>query len=78
MAACALIAGVLQDLKCSFVAACDAFKAHILSACDMAAQTPKAKDRKPIWFVKPKAYAGAMAKRERPVLTSAWRMCPST
>lgn len=78
LAACALAGSVVGVLARPLVLAYHYVTGHVASACAMAAQTPKAKDRKPVWFVKPKAYASALAKRERPVLTSAWRLCPST
>lgn len=31
-----------------------------------------------VWFVRAKAFVARIVKRERPVVTNDWRMCPST
>lgn len=60
-----------------FVAAFRYFTGHVEKACLMAAQAPEKKQGKPSWVVKTGAFAASLAKRERPLLSGSWRMCPS-
>lgn len=60
-----------------FVAAYRYITGHAEKACLMAAQAPEKKQGKPSWVVKASAFDASLAKRERPLLSSSWRMCPS-
>lgn len=53
-------------------------KAWVLDGFALAATKSDARTPVPVPLVQAKAFVLRLAKRERPVLTSSWRMCPST
>ena len=77
LAACALACSVGAYVAAPVVAVCRFVFKHVTAACALAAPAADVKQGKLVWFVKAKAFASALAKRERPVLTNSWRMCPS-
>lgn len=77
MAACALIGAAVAQVTTAVVEAIVFLKSHAVAACALAAPDVGHKQAKPVGLVKAKAFAGTLAKRDRPVLTSGWRMCPS-
>lgn len=77
LAACALAISAAAYAAAPVAAACRFVAIHVAAAFGMAAPATKIKQLTPSWCVKGKAFAGRLAKRERPLLTSTWRMCPS-
>ena len=76
--ACASIASACYDAVASpIVAAYRVVKGFVLGAFDAMA-VESSEPRKPmVQQVQAKAFMQRIEKRERPVITSAWRMCPS-
>ncbi|WON88671.1 hypothetical protein [Delftia sp. UGAL515B_04] len=68
---------VASAVAAPFVAAYRYITGHVEKACLMAAQSPDKKQGKPSWVEKAGAFAASLAKRERPLLSGSWRMCPS-
>lgn len=77
LACIAALAFVGSALAAPFVAVHRFVVGHVATACAIAAPKQEFKQTKPSWVVKAGAFAASMAKRERPVLTSSWRMRPS-
>lgn len=78
LAACAFIGHpVVAGVSGIITAVCRYIGIHVKEACSMAAQATEFKQTKPSLLVKAAAFAASLAKRERPVMTASWRMCPS-
>lgn len=79
LAACALAGHFVTVAVFQPIAAvCRFVGYHFGEACALASHSAGAKKAKPVLLVKVQAFAATMAKRERPVLSPTWRMCPST
>jgi len=76
--ACASLASACYDAVASPIAAVyRAVKGFVLGAFDAIA-VESVESRKPmVQQVRAKAFVQRIEKRERPVVTSSWRMCPS-
>lgn len=78
LAACALIGhSVAAVISQPIAAVCRYIGFHVKEACAMASHVAEQKQTKPSILVKAAAFAASLVKRERPVLTASWRMCPS-
>lgn len=55
-----------------------ALKNLVLDGFKLAANTEAEKERTVLPFVQAKAFKARKDKRERPEVSSSWRMCPST
>ena len=60
------------------VAVCRMAKSFVLDACKLAANEGSGVAKPAVQCVQAKAFVQRLVKRERPVLTNSWRMCPST
>ena len=49
-----------------------------LDAVELASNKSAVARRAVLWFVWAKAFVCRLAKRQRPLVSSSWRMCPST
>lgn len=79
LAACALVGHAVAVAFVQPIAAvCRFLGWHFGEACALATHSERNPKAKPVLLVKVQAFAAAMAKRERPVLSPTWRMCPST
>lgn len=54
------------------------FAHHFVTACAMAAPSDDYGQSKPGLLVKAKAFKASLMKRDKPVMSTSWRMCPST
>jgi hypothetical protein len=70
-AACIVVVGAV------YVAA-RMLKYLTLEAVELAGNKNAVARRAVIWFVWAKAFVCRLAKRQRPLVSSSWRMCPST
>jgi hypothetical protein len=52
-------------------------KALVLEAVELAGNKAASLRRAVVWFVWAKAFTLRIAKRQRPMVSSSWRMCPS-
>jgi len=52
-------------------------KSFVLDACALATDETSGVSKPSVQRVQAKAFVQRLAKRERPVVTSSWRMCPS-
>lgn len=81
-AAVALCAGAVYALAAPAVAlavsASRALKRLVLDGFKLAARSDESHPRLAVPLIQAKAFVLRLAKRARPVLTSSWRMCPST
>lgn len=82
LAACALIAHAVYDTMVTPVVNLAysigvRLKAWTAEAFALAASQPGTPSRPVVLLVKARAFVARLAKRERPVLTASWRMCPS-
>lgn len=59
------------------VAVCRMAKSFALDACKLAASEDSGVTKPAVQRVQAKAFVQRLVKRERPVVTSTWRMCPS-
>lgn len=59
------------------VAVCRMAKSFVLDACALAANEESGIAKPAVQRVQAKAFVQRLVKRERPVVTSTWRMCPS-
>ncbi|THJ30955.1 hypothetical protein E8K88_16445 [Lampropedia aestuarii] len=50
---------------------------RVMDACAIAAPRNEVRQTKPSWVIKARAFAASLMRRERPVFTDSWRMCPS-
>lgn len=73
MAATACIVSI-RDSFASFAQACKRLALHFVDIVAPAAETLQ---RPAVAFVQAKAFVQRIVKRERPVMTASWRMCPS-
>ncbi len=80
LAACAIAASsfahAVADVAHTVYASCRAFK-NLLVDNFMALATTEPGKPETAPFVRARAFVLRIAKRERPVVTSSWRMCPS-
>lgn len=53
-------------------------KGLVLDGFKLASAKEASARRAVVWFVWAKAFVCRLAKRQRPVVSSSWRMCPST
>jgi hypothetical protein len=53
-------------------------KSLVLSGIELASNKDASLRRAVIWFVWAKAFTMRIARRQRPLVSSSWRMCPST
>ena len=75
VAACSAIA---DAVVCVVHAVGYALKALVLDGLDLAGNKSASLRRAVIWFVWAKAFTMRIARRQRPQVSSSWRMCPST
>lgn len=59
------------------VAVCRMAKSFALDACKLAANEGSGVAKSTVHRVQAKAFVQRIEKRDRPVVTSSWRMCPS-
>lgn len=52
-------------------------KSLVLGGIELAGNQKASLRRAVVWFVWAKAFTLRIAKRQRPVVSSSWRMCPS-
>lgn len=80
LAVCAIAATFAFDVAHQAVhavyAGCRAFKRLIVDSFQALATTQPGKSET-VPFVRARAFVLRIAKRERPVVTASWRMCPS-
>lgn len=78
-AACALVFGAVVLPVYQFaVATCRAVKNFALDGFKLAANQGEGLGRPQVRMVQAKAFVARLIKRDRPVITSTWRHCPST
>lgn len=77
LAASSAIVAVAGAVAHAAVAVFHYVERHIAAACSLANPEVSMKHEAKRLMVKAVAFAGTLAKRDRPVLTSSWRMCPS-
>jgi hypothetical protein len=75
--AIALATDILAPAVTAVRRAAGVFRDFILGALELAHQ-PAAVRQPAVLLVQAKAFVLRLIKRERPVVTASWRMCPST
>jgi hypothetical protein len=78
LACASLAAACYHAVADPIVAVCRMTKSFLLDACALAANEGSGVAKPAVQRVQAKAFVQRIEKRERPVLTSSWRMCPST
>lgn len=77
--ACAALASVcFHAVADPVIAACQRFKNIVLYGFKLAEIEPVNSTRPAKQRVRAKSFLAGIMKRERPVVTGSWRMCPST
>lgn len=77
LACASLAAACYHAVADPLVAVCRMAKSFVLDACALAANENSGVSKPFVQRVQAKAFVQRLAKRERPVVTSSWRMCPS-
>lgn len=75
--ALSVVAMVAEAVAKPFVLAYHYAVDQMARACAIAAPRNEVRQTKPSWVVKARAFAASLMRRERPVMTDSWRMCPS-
>lgn len=71
------LAAAVHVAELAFVT-CRALKNLAVDGVALLARAPEPAKEPFVVLVKAKAFVTRLVKRERPVLTNSWRMCPST
>lgn len=71
-------ASVVRPVVETVVATARALKNWALDGFKLAAADAEDLKTPAVWFVQAKAFVLRLAKRQRPEVSSSWRMCPST
>lgn len=69
---------VAKPVRSVVVSACSFLKTLVLDGFKLAVPDAGGKSAAVVAFVQAKAFVMRLAKRERPLVTDNWRMCPST
>jgi len=77
LACASLAAACYHAVVDPLVAVCRMAKSFVLEACRLSANEASGVAKPDVRRVQAKAFVQRLAKRERPVVTSSWRMCPS-
>lgn len=77
MACASLAAACYHIVGDTVVAAYQSARSFVLDAFKLAANETHGASKPMVKRVQAKAFTQRIEKRERPVVTSAWRMCPS-
>lgn len=77
LACAAFVSSGFAAVQAIAVASYRAVKSWMLDGFELMAATSDANARPAITHVQAKAFVQRIIKRERPVLSSSWRMCPS-
>lgn len=59
------------------VSTCRAFKNYMVDRFMAVMATPEPQKASQVWFVQTREFVARILRRQRPVVTSSWRMCPS-
>lgn len=78
LAALACVAAVFSPVVDVFVAVKAVCTKMITHGLELAANQDSSQRKPMVYFVKAKAFVARLAKRNRPVVTASWRLCPST
>lgn len=77
MACASLAVACYHAVADPIVSVCRSVKAFALDACSLAANEGSGVAKPAVMRVQAKAFVMRLVKRDRPVVTSSWRMCPS-
>lgn len=75
--AAAACSAMVHMVVASVYAAGHFLKTLVLGGIELAANKSASLRRAGVWFVWAKAFTLRIAKRQRPQVSSSWRMCPS-
>lgn len=76
-AAAAVVAAAFSPVVDVFKAGYAACSKMVAHAFALASPEAEAQRKPQVYFVQARAFVARLVKRERPVLTNSWRMCPS-
>lgn len=76
-AAAALVAAAFSPVVDVFKVGYAACRKLVAYAFELASPAAEAQRKPQVYFVQARAFVARLIKRERPVLTNSWRMCPS-
>lgn len=77
MACASLAAACYHAVADPIVSVCRSIKSFALDACSLAAGEGSGVAKPTVVRVQAKAFVMRLVKRDRPMVTSSWRMCPS-
>lgn len=77
MACASLASACYHAVADPIVSACRFIKSFALDACSLAANEGSGVAKPVVVRVQAKAFVMWLVKRDRPMVTSSWRMCPS-